>query len=80
MQQTLIAITIILMTISIYLLMTRLYLRFSLPFLLPILTSTILIITLLTAAHLSYQTFMIGGKWINLLLGPAVVSLSFSFI
>jgi len=77
MQQTFIAILVILLTVALYLAMVKLYGRFSFPFLIPVLTTTILVIVLLLVFHVSYEDYMIGGKWINSLLGPAVVALAY---
>ncbi|ASB72162.1 MULTISPECIES: LrgB family protein [Bacillus] len=77
MQQACIAIIIILLTVAAYLAMVKLYKRFPLPFLIPVLTTTILIVAVLMIFHVSYEGYMIGGKWINSLLGPAVVALAY---
>lgn len=77
MQQACIAIIIILLTVAAYLAMVKLYKRFPLPFLIPVLTTTILIVAALMMFHVSYEGYMIGGKWINSLLGPAVVALAY---
>lgn len=77
MQQACIAIIIILLTVAAYLAMVKLYKRFPLPFLIPVLTTTILIVAVLMMFHVSYEGYMIGGKWINSLLGPAVVALAY---
>ncbi|MED3728465.1 LrgB family protein [Priestia filamentosa] len=77
MQQTLIAISIILVTIGAYLVMTKLYTRFSYPIFLPVITTTITIVLLLLVFHISYKNYMVGGKWINSLLGPGVVALAY---
>jgi len=77
MSHTFIAISMILLTIVIYLCMARLYLYLSFPFFLPVLTTTVLIVFLLCNFQISYNTYMIGGQWINYLLGPAVVSLAY---
>lgn len=77
MGKLLIAISIIIITVIIFLLLNKLYIRFSYPFLLPILTTTILIVCILSVFNISYDTYMIGGEWINQLLGPAVVALAF---
>lgn len=77
MQQASIAILIILLTVAVYIAMTKLYVRFSYPVLIPVLTTTVAIILLLLAFHVSYDQYMIGGKWINSLLGPAVVALAY---
>ncbi|WP_236344425.1 LrgB family protein [Paenibacillus plantiphilus] len=71
------AIIIIVLTIALYLLMSRIYKKFKLPFLVPVITTSFIIILILTGLHIPYDTFMIGGQWINLLLGPAVVSLAY---
>lgn len=64
-------------TIIIYLLGKRVYERFPSPFLLPIVFSLIAIIILLLVFQISYDTYMIGGKWLHELLGPAVVALAY---
>lgn len=77
MQHALYSIIIILFTIIAYFAMTRLYRRFTFPFLIPVLTTTILLIVILVMTHISYATYMIGGKWINYLLGPSIVALAY---
>lgn len=77
MQQSLIAIIIILGTVVVYLAMARIYARFPNPISIPVLTATALIILLLILSNISYDEYMIGGKWINSLLGPAVVALAY---
>ncbi|YCA41790.1 LrgB family protein [Bacillus sp. JZ8] len=77
MQQTLIAISIIIVTVGAYLVMTKLYTRFSYPIFLPVITTTITIVLLLLIFHISYENYMVGGKWINSLLGPGVVALAY---
>ncbi|MFF2752337.1 LrgB family protein [Psychrobacillus sp. NPDC058041] len=72
-----IAIGMILGTIFIYFLMRKINVRFTTPFLLPILTTTILIIILLSIFSFSYDSYMSGAKWIDTMLGPAVVSLAY---
>jgi predicted murein hydrolase (TIGR00659 family) len=76
-QQVLIPLVMIIMTVGIYLIMSRIYSRFSWPFLLPVLTTTILMVVLLIGVHISYDTYMKGGKWINFLLRPSVVALAY---
>lgn len=77
MHQSLITVIIILATIIVYLGMLLLYRRFSLPILLPVLTSTILIIIFLISFDFSYEAYMTGGQWFNHLLGPAVVAFAY---
>ncbi|WP_163539977.1 LrgB family protein [Gracilibacillus sp. YIM 98692] len=54
----------------------RLYQRFPNPFTLPIFMSTFSIVIFLLIFDIPYQTYMQGGKWIDLFLGPIVVSLA----
>ena len=77
MQQVLFAFCMILLTVVAYFAMTQLYKRYSYSFLIPILTATILIIVILLVLHIPYKNYMIGGQWINSLLGPAVVALAY---
>lgn len=77
MHQTLITLVIILATVIVYIGMLLLYRRFSLPVLLPVLTSTILIIIFLYSFDFSYEDYMAGGQWFNHLLGPAVVAFAY---
>ncbi|MBB4825459.1 putative murein hydrolase (TIGR00659 family) [Sporosarcina luteola] len=77
MQQALYALLMILLTVACFFLMAKLYARFAFAFLIPVLTSTFLIIGILVAFHIPYESYMEGGKWINALLGPAVVALAF---
>lgn len=77
MTQILIALFIISITILIYLGMNYLYNYFPSPFLVPMMTTGIVLILLLISFHVSYDTYLIGGKWINSLLGPAVVALAY---
>lgn len=77
MANTLLAFLYISLTYLVFYIMTKVYQRFTFPLVLPIITSTIILIGLLLMTHTSYQTYMIGGKWINQLLGPAVVALAY---
>ena len=76
MNQFLAVVAPILFTIIIYLVMNRFYRRFPIPIFLPILTSTGLIIIILKISHISYDMYMTGGRWIDMFLGPAIVSLA----
>ncbi|MGM1022249.1 MAG: LrgB family protein [Bacillota bacterium] len=77
MFDSLLAIIVIIFTIIVFVAMNCLYIRWRYAFLLPILTSTILIIVVLSCFHISYETYMVGGQWINRMLGPAVVALAY---
>ncbi|MEK4510205.1 LrgB family protein [Paenibacillus sp. FSL K6-2524] len=72
-----IAAGIVLLNVTIYLVMSRIYRRFHIPILLPALTATVAVVVLLLCFEIPYDTYMIGGQWINKLLGPAVVSLAY---
>jgi predicted murein hydrolase (TIGR00659 family) len=76
MSDILIGIVILVSTFSIYVVMTQVYRRFKWPVLIPGLTATVIIIAILLVFQISYETYMMGGQWINHLLGPAVVSLA----
>lgn len=43
----------------------------------PVLVATVIIIILLFIFNIPYETYMVGGRWINELLGPAVVALAY---
>ncbi len=58
-------------TFAAYLLAKVLYKRWTSPFLLPILTATSSIMILLTVFDIPYETYYIGAKWLDYLLGPA---------
>lgn len=77
MQRTFIAILIIVLTVMMYLVMNRLYFRYRYPILMPAITAAVAIVLILIGFHIPYQAYMIGGEWINLFLGPAVVSLAY---
>lgn len=64
------------LTFAAYFLLNLLYIRFHYSFLMPALTATFIIVLFLLASGISYDTYMIGGEWIDRLLGPAVVSLA----
>ncbi len=67
-------------TLVTYRLGISLYRMLPSPFMLPLLSSTILIVIFLLITDISYDTYMIGGQWIESLLGPAIVALATPFI
>lgn len=77
MTTILIATTMVLSTLVIYVLMSRLYRRYPTPFFIPVLTTSFCLVFLLLIFGIPYETYMIGGKYIDLLLGPAVVALAY---
>ncbi|MGG0644605.1 LrgB family protein [Sporosarcina gallistercoris] len=76
MQLIILSMGFILLTIATYFAMTVLYMKIHLPFLVPIITTTVVIILILVLFNIPYETYMVGGQWIDKLLGPAVVSLA----
>ena len=77
MAETLIGILMVIGTVLIYLLMSKVYAYFKYSFLMPLLTTSILLIAILLMFHIPYETYMIGGDWLNHLLGPAIVALAY---
>jgi predicted murein hydrolase (TIGR00659 family) len=67
----------ILGTLVIYQLSKKLYQKAPLPITLPILTATIIGVVLLLSLDIPHDVYMIGGQWIEWLLGPAVVALAY---
>ncbi|MFE6079192.1 LrgB family protein [Paenibacillus sp. NPDC057886] len=65
------------LTVAIYIPATHLYRRLKWPILMPVLTATTVIVLILLISGIKLDTYMLGGKWIQELLGPAVVSLAF---
>ncbi|MFS0864494.1 LrgB family protein [Fredinandcohnia sp. 179-A 10B2 NHS] len=72
-----IAIGTIIGTVIIFFGMTKLYKLIPFPLLVPIATTTLVIIIGLLLFSIPYETYMLGGKWIDELLGPAVVALAY---
>lgn len=71
-----VAMIICISTVVVFFLMKKVYERYYHPILFPVFTSSILIVGILLLFHIPYETYMIGGQWIDRLLGPAVVSLA----
>ena len=68
---------IIVSTVTLFMLLNKLYLKVGNPFLLPILTVTVITCVFLLVFNIPYATYMEGGQWISKMLGPAVVALAF---
>ncbi|MDD6209526.1 MAG: LrgB family protein [Bacteroidales bacterium] len=60
-----------------YLLSSQLYLRCRFPLFHPLLVSIALIIVVLKGLNINYESFKEGSRFINFLLGPAVVALGY---
>ncbi|WP_235001500.1 LrgB family protein [Halobacillus sp. Marseille-P3879] len=72
-----VAVGMIIFTVAVFLLMTRLYARLYHPLFVPVLTSTALIAGVLLIFQIPYETYMAGGRWVDAFLGPAVVALAY---
>ncbi|PAF28294.1 LrgB family protein [Paenibacillus sp. 7516] len=77
MSTFIIGIAMIALTVALYIPATRLYKKIKWPVLMPVLTTTAVIVVILLITGIKLDTYMLGGKWIQDLLGPAVVSLAF---
>ncbi|WP_110114168.1 LrgB family protein [Bacillus sp. CGMCC 1.16541] len=64
-------------TVLVYICMKKLYKKVNTPLLVPTATSTCIIVAFLLLMNVDYPTYMVGGKWIGELLGPAVVALAY---
>ncbi|TSI09284.1 LrgB family protein [Lysinibacillus sp. BW-2-10] len=71
------AVIFIISTVVIFLIMNQLYKKYTYPFLLPLLTTTIILVIILLSFDIPYADYMEGGQYIQHLLGPAVVGLAF---
>ncbi|KMJ57796.1 hypothetical protein AB685_13180 [Bacillus sp. LL01] len=72
-----VSILFILITIVLFLGMRSLYNRVRNPVFNPVATTTLVLIIGLMVSDISYDTYMLGGWWIQELLGPAVVALAY---
>jgi len=77
MHELIVTVSTIAVTLVCYAVAKYFYDKYRFALLLPIFVGTFLIIVLLLLLNVSYDTYMIGGKWINAFLGPAVVSLAY---
>lgn len=72
-----VTISVITLTVVMFIAMTKLHHRFPTPILLPIVTTTVASVVVLVAFNISYDTYMQGGQWLQKMLGPAVVALAY---
>lgn len=63
------------LSLLIYSLSRLVYLRLRFPLLHPVLVTIVLLILLLQATGIPYETYMEGGRFISFFLGPSVVAL-----
>ncbi|MBA8764817.1 LrgB family protein [Staphylococcus coagulans] len=70
-------VAMIALTVVMYILSRKLYTKFKSPILNPVLITSISVIMILLLFRLDYHSYMVGGQWINQLLGSTVVCLAF---
>jgi predicted murein hydrolase (TIGR00659 family) len=68
---------VVLSTIILFILFTKLYQRFPHPIMIPLVTTTIVSAVVLLVFDIPYTTYMEGGEWLQKMLGPAVVALAY---
>lgn len=71
-----VAILGIAVTVGLFFAMLKVYQKWAYPIFLPILTCTVIISCALIFFDIPYDQYMVGGEWIQKLLGPAVVALA----
>ncbi|WP_066185831.1 LrgB family protein [Gracilibacillus timonensis] len=76
MTDVFIGLTAIITTIILYQVTKKIYYLKPSPFTLPIFLSTVIIVLCLLISDIPYHTYMMGAQWIDLFLGPIVVSLA----
>lgn len=64
-------------TFLIYLACSRLYAKVPWPILHPVLSAVTVLVLLLVLLDIPYEMYMMGARWIDVLLGPAVVALAY---
>ncbi|MFP7299104.1 LrgB family protein [Neobacillus niacini] len=72
-----IGIGMVLLTICLFFLAKKLYKKYPYPLFNPCLFVSFFIIMILLIFNIPYETYMIGGEWINNLLGSTVVTLAY---
>lgn len=77
MNDVLIGMLAIICTLIVFFSSKWLSIRHPHPLTIPILISTIVIVAGLLFFNISYDTYFIGGQWIDRFLGPAVVALAY---
>lgn len=77
MNQILLALVMVVLTIVSYIASLHLYRKHRHIYTTPVIISTLVVIVFLLVFQIPYETYMIGGKWIDRLLGPAVVALAY---
>ncbi|UZN00303.1 LrgB family protein [Lysinibacillus sp. MHQ-1] len=68
---------VVLSTIIMFILFTKLYQRYPHPIMIPLVTTTVVSAVILLVFKIPYATYMVGGEWLQKMLGPAVVALAY---
>lgn len=76
MSRLILGILFIILTVLIFYLSKKLYHIIPTPFTLPIFITSLFFVLLLIIFDIPYQTYMIGGQWLDHFLGPLVVALA----
>lgn len=76
MNEFLIGSVMIAATIGLYSIALVIYKKYKSPLLQPILIVSAVIIFIMLIFKIPYETYMLGGQWIELFMGPAVVALA----
>ncbi|SFD60298.1 TIGR00659 family protein [Lentibacillus persicus] len=77
MSDVIIGLSAVAVTIVCYLIGLSVYRRWNYTFMAPVIIATLILILILLFFQIPYDMYMIGGGWINHLLGPAVVALAY---
>ncbi|WP_010529541.1 LrgB family protein [Lentibacillus jeotgali] len=77
MSNLIIGLTAVIGTIVCYLIGLKVYQQWRYTFMAPVIIATLILVMSLLLFQIPYETYMIGGGWINHLLGPAVVALAY---
>ncbi|QPQ32204.1 LrgB family protein [Lysinibacillus sp. JNUCC 51] len=72
-----IEIIVVVGTVVLFVLFTKLYQRYPHPLMIPLVTTTIVSAVVLLVFNIPYSTYMEGGQWLQKMLGPAVVALAY---
>ncbi|CAM5456964.1 Holin-like protein CidB OS=Lysinibacillus sphaericus OX=1421 GN=cidB PE=4 SV=1 [Lysinibacillus sphaericus] len=64
----LIELIVVLGTIGLFILFTKLYQRFPHPLIIPLVTTTIVSAAILLVFNIPYSTYMVGGEWLQKML------------
>lgn len=76
MTEIIFGIIAIIITVGVYAAMVPIHKKINTPFTQPIIAVSVIIIILLLVFNIPYETYQLGGAWIDFLMGPAVVALA----